>query len=349
MKFIPQFEPTIKLRYIYAVVKQLLSGWIGTSAKTEEFENKIKEITGSQYAISTTSGSMALYLGIDSMNIDKSKKVLFPSYTFLACANVLKHLGYDVELVDVKLNTMCIDPDKIDFKRTDIGAIVFVNHNGYAGYDLIKVKQLCKWHGISLIEDSSQALGIDGAGTHGDFGVFSFSVPKLVTTGQGGVLFTNDKELATKAKQLRDQGDNWRQDKLHKFVGLNLKFNDILAAYGLSQLNSLPSLLTNRKKIFDRYRQYIELVDFGYDSTWMVIYETPHAEQIIKRLKENNIQAVQYYRPINENTPFNDNKKYNNALKIYNEYLYLPSSLKLTNKQIDLICDLILEVEDTFF
>lgn len=344
-KFIPQYEPNVKFDYISEATRQMQTGWIGTGRTTEDFEEEIKKISGAKFAISTTSGTMALFLGIASLKIDKSKKIIFPSYTFLAGANVIKFLGYEIEFVDIRKETMCLDPKLLKLDDS-VGAVVFVNHNGYCGEDLRKIKQMCFEKHILLIEDSAQALGTPNAGRSGFFGIYSFSVPKLVTTGQGGVVITDDKYLATKIKELRDHGDNWRQDKIHKFVGLNLKFNDILAAFGISQLKNLDNLLEERKRVFDEYRKHIKLIDYDKDSTWMVIYKTKKADKIIEALKKENIQAVKYYRPITNNPSFLSNTKYKVAEYVYKHYLYLPSSLCLKNEDIAEICKIIQEVEN---
>ena len=233
---------------------------------------------------------------------------------------------------------------KLKIKK-NTGAVIFVNHNGYVGPDVKRVRMMCDAKGIPMIEDSSQAIGIPNAGMIGKFGCFSFSVPKLITTGQGGIVFTNDDELATRIKEIRDQGDNWRKDKVHKKIGVNLKFNDILSAYGIAQLKRLNKLLNRRKEIFDTYRKYLHLVDFGYDSTWMVIYKTDYADVIIDHLKSKNIQAVKYYRPVNENPPYHDAVIYENSKTIYDKYLYLPSALNLKKSTIVEICETIKKIE----
>lgn len=347
-RFIPQFEPVILPEYIEAVTKQMESGWIGTSGMTEEFENAIQNYTGG-HVISTTSGTMAIFLGLSALNIPKTKKIAFPTYTFLAGANVIKSLGYEIEFVDIDCDTMCMSPDKLrEVIGPDLGAVVFVNHNGYSLADRDAIHWMCQQHGIHFIEDSAQALGVDpSAGLMGVFGVFSFSVPKIITTGQGGVIFTRDDELAARARQIRDHGDNWRKDKIHSHVGMNLKFNDMAAALGKAQLDRLPQILTTRDRIFDNYNKYLKLQDCGYYSTWMVVYRTNKADTIIAALKAENIQAVKYYRPIPSNPPFLlDPTKYTGAEYVYQHHLYLPSSLNLTANEIEQICNIIRKVED---
>ena len=347
MKFIPQYEPKVSNEYATDVFDQISSGWIGTAKKTEEFEGKISEITGAEYVVSTTSGTTALMLALCSMDLPAGSTILFPNYTFIAGANAARFLGFKIKLIDVKEDTLCMDPSKAEEGiDRNVSAIMFVNHNAYIGNDVLKIRSVCDKYNMKMIEDSSQALGMPMAGRIGDVGVFSFSVPKIVTTGQGGVLFTDNESIFIKAKQIRDQGDEWRKDKIHRNIGVNFKFNDILASYGMAQLNRLNELLTIRKNIFDWYREDIEIVDYGYDSTWMVIYRTKNALKIIDELKKLNIQAVQYYRPINTNPPYSCfGCKFPISEILYEELLYLPSSLTLNNENIEIITSIIRKCE----
>jgi perosamine synthetase len=359
--FIPQFVPQIRPKDIEAVEKQMRSGWVGCGEKTLEFEEKIAKISRTKHCVSTTSGTTAIMLAIKSLNLPRESTILFPSYTFLAGANACKFLGYNIQLVDISMETLCMNPYAMDRKflsNKNISCVLFVNHNAFCGgreimmgrEDVFEVKRKCNINNIPIVEDSSQALGISGAGRTGDLGIFSFSVPKLVTTGQGGAVVTNDDELAGRCKELRDHGDNnWRKTRIHTEIGGNFKFNDILAAYGLSQLEDLDELLAQRKFIFDKYRNHLELMDYGYDSTWMVLYKTKFAEKIINALKQEKIQAVQYYRPVNHNPTFSDNNTYLCAEEIYETVLYLPSSLSLTIEQIDRICKIVIDVERKCF
>jgi len=339
----PQYEPFLKEDYIESVSNQLKSGWIGPSKTTVEFEEKICEVTGSRYCVSTTSGTTALLMGICALELPKNSTILFPSYTFIAGANAARFLGFNIELVDIKRSTMSMNPDLVELDK-NVSAIMFVNHNSYCGEDVQKIKELCRKNNIPLIEDSSQALGIKNAGRTGDFGVFSFSVPKIVTTGQGGALITDNEEIYTKCKRLRDHGDDWRKSRIHNFLGINLKFNDVLASLGLAQLNQLDELLYQRKEIWDWYKEHIDIVDFGYPSTWMVIHENKNSDKIIQKLKENDIQAVKYYLPINRNVPYEDSKIHKEAEYVSENFIYLPSSLTLTREKVKLICDTILNI-----
>jgi len=342
-KFTPQFEPLVKEEYAEAVKQQILSGWLGPAKATLLFESRIRGITGSKYCVSTTSGTAAIMLALGSLNLPPGATILFPSYTFLAGANAAKYLGYKVKLVDIKEDTLSMNPDLVDL--TDIDAVIFVNHNGYVGSDVQVIADMCQSARVPLIEDSSQGLGIHLAGRTGDLGILSFSVPKLVTTGQGGAAITDDILLYEKCRQIRDHGDNWRKSKIHTNLGVNFKFNDILASYGLAQLNILDQLLEERKRVFTAYRKHLRVLDHGYESAWMVIYHSKNPDKVISALKAEKIQAVRYYKPINHNSIFKDEHTYPCAEKVSKEFLYLPSSLVLDSKQIDNICNIVKKAE----
>lgn len=348
-KFIPQFVPQVRPKDVEAVQKQMQSGWVGCGEKTLQFEEKLKQITGAKYCISTTSGTTAIMLALWSLRLPEEAEVGFPSYTFLAGANACRLCGYSVRLTDIRIETLCMDPNHLVNDAIDSGnpdCVMFVNHNGHCGLDRSTIKNYCETIGIPMIEDSSQALGMGLAGRVGDIGIFSFSVPKLITTGQGGALITDDSDLAQRCLELRDHGDNnWRKVRIHTKIGGNFKFNDILSAYGLSQLEDLSELLAQRKFVFDCYREHLQLVDYEYDSTWMVIYKSSRADQIVQTLAKNNVAAVKYYKPVNHNFLFNDSNVYPGAEEIANQVVYLPSSLSLSQDEIDKICRIINGVE----
>ncbi len=346
--FIPQFTPVVRSKDIEAVRQQMLSGWVGPSAKTMEFEEEIRLRTGARHCISTTSGTTAIFLAIKSLGLPEGSTILFPSYTFLAGANACRMAGYKIQLVDVDSHTMCMKPVLVRKALIcgGISCVMFVNHNAYVGEDVLIIRKICNEHNVPMLEDSSQAIGMPRAGMTGNVGIFSFSVPKLITTGQGGAIITNDNDIAGNCMNLRDHGGDWRKSKIHERIGGNFKFNDILAAYGLSQLKDIETILGERKRVFDEYRsQHISMIDYGYDSTWMVLYLSDFADDVIEALKRGNIQAMKYYRPINHNPPYRTSVWYGAAEFLYEEIVYLPSSLSLSSDQIARICKIVRKTE----
>lgn len=351
-KFIPQFTPCIKRKYAKEVYKNIMKGNLGPGIQTKLIEEKIREITGSKNCICTTSGTVALMVAIKSLNLKPGSTILFPSYTFLAGANSARFMGYKVKLIDINPYTLCMDVKKLKFDK-NTSCLIFVDHNAYRGDDIKQIKYLCVLRGIPIIEDAAQSIGTPFAGRTGNIGIFSFSVPKLCTSSQGGAIITDNNKLAEKCKNIIDHGgQGWRQDRIHKDIGLNLRFNDILASYLLPQLNDLKSLLNKRWKLF--YNYYINEIKpyrftpytFPKESGWMVIYKSKKADQIIEELKKSNIEAVKYYRPIHHNPPYKTKNKFPNAEQIYKELIYLPSSLNLKKRDIKRICCIIRKVEE---
>lgn len=348
-EFIPQFIPQVRQKDIEAVQRQMLSGWVGPAQTTLELEKEIKQITGAKHCVSTTSGTTAIILALKSLGLPANSNILFPAYTFLSGANACRFLGHRVQLIDISPTTLCMCPALVRraIEQDDIDCVIFVNHNAYIGEDVQIIRKMCDQRSIPMLEDSSQALGMPNAGRTGKVGVFSFSVPKLITTGQGGAIITDDDQVAKGCEAWRDHGEGWRKTKIHQYLGCNFKFNDILAAYGLSQLQDIDELLTQRKAVFDQYRTYLNILDYGYDSAWMVLYRSNYLEAsvIVDALGQEGIQAAQYYRPINHNPPYSNNIDYPIAEWGYREIVYLPSSLSLTPEQIDKICQIILRIE----
>jgi perosamine synthetase len=342
-KHIPQFEPQIKRKYARAVYRQIMSSWIGVGPATKAFEEKLTEITGAKHALSCSSGSTAILMAIHSLGLAKGSTILFPNYTFIAGANAAKFLGHNVKFIDIKEDTLCMNPIlvKEQLKNNKISCVIFVDHNCYLGRDRGRIREICDEHKIPMIEDSAQCLGMPTAGLVGDVGIISFSTPKIIGTGQGGAVLTNNPEVAKRCDQARDQGAGWRKLKIHEFIGTNFKFNDICAAYGLAQLNEIDKIIDKKKKIFEWYREHLWLLDFGQDFNWMVIYKTQNADKIIEALRQNNIQAIKYYRPNSTQPSFQQENEDLVAKKMYKELVYLPSSLTLRKKDVDRICKII--------
>jgi perosamine synthetase len=349
MKKISQFSPLCRFKDAWAVFKTLRKGNLGPGSECLLLEEEIKKLTGSKYCFTTTSGTVALIMAIEALKLPRGSTIIFPAYTFLAGANAARFMGYKVKLVDINPYTLCIDVDKLKFNK-NISCVIFVNHNAYYGDDIGAVKKFCSTHNIPIIEDSCQSIGMPYAGRTGNVGVFSFSVPKLITGGQGGAVVTDDDKVAKRLGQIRDHGDQWRKDRLHKHIGVNFRYSDIQASYVLSQLRDIKVLLEKRWQVFNNY--YINGIrpyrfspnTIDKESLWMVVYRTHFANEIIEALKSENIQATKYYKCISDNPVYKTRAKFPGAKEISEELVYLPSSLDLTSRQIRRICKIIKRV-----
>jgi perosamine synthetase len=341
---IPQYVPLIEPADCDRVRRQVESTFVGSGKVVAEFERAVAAESGIRHCVATTSGTTALMLALMAVaHPSRPKKILFPAYTFLAGANAARFAGFDVELIDVEPETLCMSAAQLreTLERTGpVTAVMFVDHNAYVGPRRREIQETCVRYGVPLIEDSAQCFGLRME-LAGQVGVFSFSVPKLVTTGQGGCVVTHDDGIASAVRSLIDHGGEWRKTRIHQRVGGNFRFNDLLAAFGLSQIERLDRLRTLRKYVFDSYRNRIPVMDHGMESAWMVMYRTRDAARLAQSLDSVGIQAVQYYRPIHHNPPFHTNRNYPEAEAAYREWLYLPSSLSLKPEEIDAVCNAI--------
>jgi perosamine synthetase len=346
---IPQFEPVVRESYVEAVASQMRSGWVGFGKTTTAFEEYLAEVCDVAEVIATTSGTTALYLALMALGVDQNTTVFFPSYTFLAGANAARLLGARVELVDINEETLCMDPQLLELGLQALApheraVVIFVDHNGYLGPDRSIVRSLCDKYHVFMIEDAAQCVGML-SDLVGNYGILSFSTPKLITTGQGGAVLTPDHGSACVIRQLIDHGGDWRKNKIHTSIGGNFKFNDVLAAYGIAQLDVIHELIGQRMDILEAYDTNEVYVDTFEDDAWMAIHRTKDAKKLVADLADVGIQAVQYYRPIHHNPIYASPWKYPVAEEVYKTLVYLPSSLSLTTKEIVRICDAVKESE----
>ncbi len=251
---IPWYQPETNSIERDFVLSVLDSGYLNEGEWTTRFENEIKSTVGSSYAVAVTSGTAAIALSLMAAGIGSGDEVIVPALTFIATANAVRLTGATVKLVDIEPHRFGLDPDLVKKSlsaRTK--AIVTVDINGRgAAYDFFE--PFCKEKGLILICDSAEALGSSfrgrKLGTFGLAGAFSFSSNKTVTTGQGGMIVTNDRSLYERAVALKDQGRPRRGtggNDLHPELGFNFKLTNLQAALGCGQMQKLAGRLDQAK------------------------------------------------------------------------------------------------------
>jgi len=358
-KFINQIEPWIGNEEKQAVIAYLNSGgWLTEFKETEKFEQMIAEYVGAKHACVVSNGTVSLFIALMALGIGKDDEVIVPNLTMIASANAVLLLNAMPRLVDVDPETMCLDlllAEKAITKKTK--AIMLVNLNGRSG-NMNTLLALCKKHHLYLIEDAAQALGSTWngkyMGTVGDVGSFSFSMPKIVTTGQGGALITNDDELIKKIRKIKDFGRVKSGVDLHESLGFNFKFTDLQAVIGIEQMKKLEYRVKRKKEIYVLYEKGllgVKGVDFvqtdlSETTPWLIDIMVDDREKLIVFLKQNGIGSRPFYPPIHTQAPYRGMKEYKNAQfpiskKLSAKCLWLPSSLLLTNQQITYIVNTI--------
>ena len=293
----------------------ILSGWLTTGPKTSQFETSFAEYHDVDYAISTTSATAALHLSLIALNIGPNDEVILPSFTWVATANVVRYCGAKPVFVDISLDTYNIDPVQIRQKITpNTKAIIPVHLFGLCA-DIDKIREVAP--NIPLIEDAACAVGAKYkgryAGSLGALGCFSFHPRKIITTGEGGMITTNDKDLSEKCEQLKNHGASISEEQRHKgnkphmlpdfrILGYNYRMTDLQGSVGNVQIKKLSNLLETRRKWAEFYSneladiEWIDLpkVEDDFDHAWQayVVYVNPALSPISRNVLMDKLYTL---------------------------------------------------------
>ena len=363
MKTIHQIEPSLGNEEKKELMDVIDSGWFTESKKTKEFERRFAEFTECKYACAITSGTVGLYLGLLAMNIKKNDQVIVPDLTFVASPNAVEGMGAKPVLCDIEKDTLNLDLEKIEKKITKkTKAIMIVNFNGRTT-NMKHLNEIAKKYDLKLIEDAAHSLGSyyknTHQGTNSDVGVFSFSTPKIITTGQGGMIVTNNKNIYEKCLSLKDFGresgakKDMKKSFMHETIGYNFKFTEFQAAVGIAQMKKLKSRIKRKKEMFKMYKEFLSQVkeiefidtDIKKITPWMMdilFNKNRIREKTINYLAKNNIGTRIFYPPIHSLTPYrSNNKKFMISTDISKRGLWMPSSITLTDNQLEYAVNLL--------
>ncbi len=354
MNFINQIEPYITDNEIRAVSEYLKSGgWLTEFKKTEEFEKMLANFLGTKYAVVLTSGTVALYLALLALRIGRGDKVIVPNYTMIATINAVKWTGAEPVIADVDPANLCLDITKIKLDPA-CKAMIYVSINGRSS-DMDGVRRFCREKKLALIEDACQAFGSKCGGkylgTFGLAGAISFTPHKIITTGQGGAVVTDNEEVCQKVRKLKDFCRVSPGVDVHEDIGFNFKFTDLQAVIGIEQMKAIAFRIEQKKKIFGVYRQELSGVreveflstDLNQTVPWFVDILLP-ADQVrdslAAHLKKQNIGVRVFYPPLNHQAPYSHFTKgtFPVSESVVNRGLWLPSSISLDSEKIGYIC-----------
>jgi perosamine synthetase len=322
--------------------------------ETENLENLIKEFIGIKHCFMTPSGMSAIIAALLACNISIGDEVIIPDYTMIATANAVKLIGATPILIDVDSETYTINLDTIKKHISNkTKAIIHVSLNNRSK-NLEEIVEFCKEKNIYLIEDAAQSLGAKynkkHFGTFGDIGCFSLSSPKIITTGQGGFVITDNDYIANKLIKIKNFGRRSGGSEEYDIFGINLKFTDIQAVIGISQMKKLPDRVQIMKTIFRTYFEnlqhckniVIKKSDNGDWIPWFIDILVKDRNKLIIFLKKHNIQTRITYPSIHSTPPYNINsEQYANTEHISKNGLFLPTHSLLTEDQIIYICRII--------
>lgn len=351
MESVPWFAPELGEAEIEKIIQVINSGYINDGEVTREFENVIADFLGVKYCVAVTSGTVAISLALKALGIGPGDEVLVPDFTFIASANAVKMIGAEVKLVDIETEKFTICPNSLEAKiGPNTRAILSVDING-RGANYPALEQIAKKHNLLLVSDSAEALGSkydnQYIGTFGNAGCFSLSANKTLSTGQGGLIVTNDACVYSNLRQLKDQGRRQTGtggDDEHPVIGFNFKFTNIQAAIGLAQFNKLKQRLQH---FIDRdrwYKQHLagfkELlfpkmsVETGEICQWTDCLSSIR-DEIVDICQASGFGVRKFWHPLHTQTPyFEPGLTFPNSSKVSKEGFWLPSSFSLTEPQV---------------
>ena len=356
-----QYKPTITSVDIDAVSTYLNSGGFITEYKySRQFESCLAGITGHKHSHLFPNGTLTLYAAICSLDIPVGSKVVVPNYTMAASAFAPIAANYDVVFCDVEFPSLCLDFDSIvdTLERyNDISAVILVSANGrYPSYPVADLRHLLDQKNIFLVEDAAQSLGSlcpftrDHVGAHGIATSFSFSMPKIITTGQGGIVVTNNASISDKLSSFRDFGRSAGGTDIHDSFGLNFKFTDLQAVLGLSQLSQLNERISAKKQAFSflssnvnsKYLSFLPN-DLNFTTPWFFEIVSDCRVQLIDHLSSLQILTRKMYPELNKQVCFSDHFQHDTIFPvssyIANCGLWLPSYSHLTKEELCYIVD----------
>ena len=357
------------------------SGWLTTAGMTRRFEDEFAQMIGSRFACAVNSCTAALHLGAEALGIRQGSKVFVPTMTFTASAEIIRYLGADPILLDVDYGTNLITPAILEeaiLHHPDVQYMVLVHYGGQMA-EMPALNSICANHNIRILEDAAHAfparLNGQSVGSFGNITCFSFYANKTITTGEGGMLVTDDEELHARIKTMRlhginrdiwgrftTKGSGWEYDVVE--AGFKYNMPDLAAAIGLGQLGKAERWRKTRQDIAARYFQRLQGIPHldlpvlnvdPQDHAWhlfpMVIKDSSRLNRndFIDSMSKVGIGTSVHYKPLHRMTYYKDryglrNEDYPNSEKTWKGNVSLPLHSFLELEDVDLVCDAVIRL-----
>ena len=374
---IPVNEPLLGERELQYVTECVRSGWVSSAGRfIEEFEERWAAYCRRRYGIAVTNGTAALQLAVACLDLKPGDEVIMPTFTIISCALAVTYNSGIPVLVDCDQRTWCMDIRQIEKKLTSRTRAIMPVHIYGHPVDMDPILKLAEKHGLAVIEDAAEAHGAkylsarDTAspswrtcGSFGTLSCFSFYANKLVTTGEGGMVLTDDSNLAEKARSLRNLCFQADRRFYHKELGFNFRLTNIQAALGLAQVERIDEIIARKRWMGQEYNRRLaglKGLQLPVEESWarnvywmygVVLSEETgiNATVFAERLKHLGIETRPFFLGLHEKPVFHQKElflreQYSVAERIARQGLYLPSGLALTTEQISQVCEAVHEV-----
>jgi perosamine synthetase len=365
MPKIPVNEPVISKNALKYVTDCIKSGWISSAGiYLKEFEEKFAKFLGVKHAITTTNGTTSLHLAVASLNIKKGDEVILPDHTMISSAAAIVYTGATPVLVDVERDSWNMDINQIESKITKRTKAIMPVHIYGHSVDMDPVIALAKKYHLYIIEDAAESTGATYkgklTGTIGDIGCFSFYANKIITTGEGGMMVTNNDKIAAHARLLKDMAHSPEKRFFHKEIGFNFRMTNLQAALGVAQLEEVKKYIQKKRWMAALYNKELSKIkgltlpiehNWAKNVYWMygILVEKEFGisrDEFMKRLLQKGIDTRTFFIPMHRQPALKKlglfkKEKYPVSDEISRRGLYLPSGLAITKKQIEMVCKVI--------
>ena len=327
------------------------------------FEDKFSEYVGCKSAVVTMNGTTALHLALLTLGVGEGDEVIVPSLTFISPINTIKYVGAIPVFVDVCRDTFVMNTQKIEEVITPKTKAIMPVHIYGHPVDMDRIMEIALKYNLYVIEDATEALGstCNGkmTGTIGDIGCFSFNGNKIITTGSGGMLITNNLEYGDRAKFLSTQTKVVTENKAfyHPEVGYNFRMPNLLAAFGVAQLENIKDYLRIKRENAIYYNELLSEIqgitlpierENVYNCFWLysILIEDEYGitrDMLVQKLNEEKIEARPFFMPIHDMPPYKNCKHGDLSVtaEIYARGINLPSSVGLKKQDIEKVCEII--------
>lgn len=355
---IPVYQPNLGGNEKKYVNDCLDTVWISSRGKyVSEFEKQFASYVGSKYAIAVTNGTVALHLAVLGLGIKAGDEVIVPAFTYIATVNVIAYAGAKPVFVDSLADTWQIDLDDVERKISKKTRAIIAPHLYGHPCDMKRVQEIADLHGLLVIEDCAEALGAKFLGTHvGNFSnaaAYSFFGNKTITTGEGGMVVTDDEKLYNRMALLKNQGVSAAKQYWHTVIGYNFRMTNIAAAIGLAQLERADKLIAKKRQVAELYQKYLckDFVAFHKEtkgvthSFWMcsiLVKKGYSRDELRDELSKKGVETRPLFYPVHLMPMYRtSNETFPVAEDISCRGMNLPSYPDLTEEQIRYICDVI--------
>lgn len=334
------------------------SNFLNDGDVTDQFADAIAKLTGAKFGVGVTSGTAAIYLSLVAVGVGHGDEVIVPDITFIATANAVSMTGAVPVLADIDPETLNLSVKAMEAAITPrTKAIVPVHVSGRSA-EIEKIVGIATKRGIAVVEDAAEGLcsrvNNRCLGTVGDAGCLSFSPNKMITTGQGGVIVTNDEKISQRLRELKDQGRPVRGtggDDVHVSIGFNFKLTNLQAAVGLAQLEKLPSRMERVRRTYSIYRDElaatngIRILPFnleaGEQPQWIDAV-AERRDELDRFLADNGAGCRRFWFPLHTQKPYlRDETDFPNSARVGRKALWLPSAFQMSDDDVRYVCSLI--------